>query len=184
VTSVDEWLVGDHPLHALSSQQASELLEAFLSFGAAGRDALAELLMSRGRALSYELDSLPMLFESVLPVLSYGYRSFSATVPDWIKAVPQHAKGDLTFSHDAHIWIMRLSFHLGHCFIDSFPQLRWGTGNRKTALANMPVVLGFQSCQELPVFSVSKNLFIRLIRDSAPLTVVSEMTKSWAKSAL
>lgn len=169
------------PMHTLTQKEASLVLEEFLRLGREAQDTF--LAAPLGNAPTFTLESIRPVFEFVGGRVTFQYRPFSSEVPGWVKDTPAHAKGEIVFDADSDVWIMRLSFYLGECFVRRCADLHWASGNRKSAAANMPVVTGFLSAQEMPVVMVTRNLFIRILGHQEPWSIVSTMVEQWIRSA-
>lgn len=172
------------PIHLLTQQEATLVLDRFLELGRDGLPVCAVVMREEDHTFDWSEQSLLQLFMTVAKRLHFEYRPLPNDVAQWVRDAPIHAKGLVEFDEQSRIWIMRVAYCLGEFFVRAYPALHWAVGARDFAEENMPVVAGFRGQTELPPLAVTEGMFSRVLAQGKAWDQVTTMIDAWRKSAL
>ncbi len=145
------------PFHELSNQEANCFLEEFLE---SESKVLAEIIESwaiNGRELSLVRDNIVPYFLEYDPIVRPKFRDWGDHLPEEMKSLPEHAKGESYFEEDARICLLRMGYFFGECLRNESNKLHWAVGESKYAYAGMPVIVGFVNGLECPPIQICEN---------------------------
>lgn len=100
-------------------------------------------------------------------------------VPDWIRASSTFQKFNFEFGDIASKKLLRASYILGEWFCRNHENLKWGIGDKETALKNMPVVKGFRQDLELAPLLVTENLAARISSSDEGKEIFEIAVQKW-----
>jgi hypothetical protein len=146
----------------LSPADASQFLSNFLQVGSDRFPKFADARLSEGVQCDFSLGSIAPLMFSILPKLVSIPLRPDPSVPSWIRNTESYRDNLFDFDLSSKELIVTTSYYFGECFVRTFPQLRWATGDPETAQMNMPVVTGFRNGVEMAVMMICENLFARV----------------------
>ena len=104
------------------------------------------------------------------------------SVPAFIRSTEDYKNGLFDFNDRSKNLICFAAYYYGECFVRTYPQLEWTTGNRELYQSNMPVVTGFSHEKELPVILVIENTFRRVIKNPAHIEDIDTTGSVWEKN--
>ena len=136
-----------------------------------------------GLETSFATSTIAPLMEWALPELRTIPKPAEADVPHWIAETDLYQRGLFDFDEHSHRTVLHMAFYLGECFVRNYDGLTWSTGNTHTALANMPVVSGFNHGQEMAPVLIVSNLFRRVLSGSSQSDCFERAVKAWCADA-
>lgn len=148
-----------HIFEAMSKSEAEEYLNEFLAFGKDRGMKVLEENLSSETALSYHIESLSIIFKTLIPILKTLPRAPDPNVPEFIRNTEDYEKGLFDFDDASNTIVLAAAYYLGETFVRKFPELKWATGNTDYLQGNMPVVTGFKFRKELAPILISENIF-------------------------
>jgi hypothetical protein len=163
----------------LSQDQAQKFLTNFLTIESQAIGELLSAAESEGLVLTLATSSVRSLFEWVATKLRIFAKAPDTSLPRWITASDSYNHGLFVFDEPSKVLILRTAYFLGASFVTEYPQLKWSTGNRETALQNMPVISGFRSSVEMPPMLVAENLLSRIVGKGASIPIVDTAIGCW-----
>ena len=149
----------------ISQKDATALLQRFLEVESSRIHETAKLCAVDGIKMDFTIKSISPFMRWVLKKLTKIRKKPDPAVPAWIRNTETYAKNLFEFDEQSGKLILRAAYYYGESFVRSYDSLRWGTGDLKTALGNMPVVAGFQHELEMAPILVADNLFSRITRE-------------------
>lgn len=161
----------------MTPAEAERFLQEFLHNG---KISAVEL----GIEHTLSLNELPDALGRIADGLEVNPRDPDPAVPAFIRETKEYKDGLFDFAPQSLSAIVGAAFALGDAFIGAFPGLKWATGNREFATANMPVVAGFGKGLELPALLVVENLFSRRIQNPAGDAGFRRAIETWQGHAL
>lgn len=148
-----------HIFEVMSKSEAEDYLNNFLIFGKERGMKLLNEKVHFSRALDFTVDSLPVVFKALVPILRAVAREEDPNVPEFIRKTEDYKKGLFDFDASSNTIILAVAYYLGETFVRRFPKLKWSTGNTDFRESNMPVVTGFNFKIELAPILISENIF-------------------------
>jgi hypothetical protein len=168
---------------SLDEEQAGEFLKHFLRIESAGFNALSGHLAEEKVPAEFSVNSAEPVMLWVLARLKTRPAPPDPNLPEWILNSSSYLRGFYEFDRDSKIIILRASFYLGECFARTYPHLQWATGDRNTAVQNMPVLKNPRSRVELAPLLILENILSRISEDPAKKDDVRNMLEYWKQWA-
>jgi hypothetical protein len=165
----------------LSSEEAQQFLERFRTVEAERMPALIRQCADQNLACDYSLESVAPLLRWLAQRLTVISSTADTQLPEWIRSTETYTKNLFEFDAPSKILILRAAYYLGESFVESAHGLHWSCGNRETALANMPVVVGFRGGLEMAPLLVVENLFGRVVSNSSKLPDIDRAVDYWVQ---
>jgi len=162
----------------MESEEAEDILREFCDRG----NLYLSDLGTNGE-LDYSLERFPKLMESVAIRLSTTPKEEDLSVPEFIRNTEDYKAGLYDFTTESKRLMIGCAYYLGECFIRTYSNLRWATGNPEYATGKMPVVVGFHNDKELPTLLVMENLFSRRIENPVMTDIFENAIQRWEKHA-
>ena len=166
----------------LSQNQARTFLAQFLNLESSHIKETAKQCAVDGVKMDYSMKSIPRFLKWLFPRLKRVQREPNSAVPKWLQNQEVYIKNLFDFDDASGILVMRAGYYLGESFVRSH-RLRWGTGDIRTAEANMPVVTGFQHEMEMPPIIVADNLLATLSSGPDWTREIKECLEAWNSMA-
>jgi len=138
----------------MTRSEAERFLVDFLATEARVLDEVARAKARAGQAFAVNREHLITYFADYDPAFRPGYRDWADRLPEALKAVPAHQRGEQVFDDAARSCFLRMGYFFGECLVREFPRLSWGTGDTRHAHAGRPVVRGFTHGRECPAIHV------------------------------
>lgn len=167
----------------MSKEVAQQILAEFQADGKANIDIVIAHANQVGVECDYSVESLPAFLHWAFSKMQTIPREPDPDVPDWIRSTEDYRKGLFDFDDRSKNLICFVAYYLGECFVRLFPKLKWGTGNQELHQANMPVVTGFGSEEELPPMLVIENVFRRAIKRPDRVGGIDTAVATWLNKA-
>ncbi len=142
------------PFDEMTDEEARLFLSDFLDTENKILDETIRIKHSRDEDFEVGRDWLVSYFEEFDPVVRPKYRDWGDRLPDFLKELPEHSKGEPYFDENARMCLLRMGYYFGECLVREFPNLYWGIGNREYSDSGMPVIAGFPKKQECPPIHV------------------------------
>lgn len=168
----------------LSPKGAHVFLQRFLEVESLHIKETAKRCAADGVKMDFSLKSIPPFMRWICAKLKTIQKEPDPSVPKWLRSNEVYAKNLFDFDEASGILVMRAGYYLGESFVRSFRSLRWGTGDVRTADANMPVVAGFKHELEMPPIIVADNLLARLVVDPKTPRGAKKCVESWTNNVL
>jgi hypothetical protein len=164
---------------AMSKEEAHEYLSEFLVFGKNRGMKIIEENIHFTVDLDFSIESLAIVFRTLIPILNIVPREPDPKVPEFIRNTDDYQKGLFDFDEASNKIILAAAYYLGETFVRAFPQLKWATGNTDYLQGNMPVVTGFKFRKELSPILVAENIFASIVSQLCDDTSIDIAIGSW-----
>lgn len=164
---------------SLSKLEAKRFLENFLAVESENTKHLIKQSQIDGLKVDFSIDSIEPLFKWVINRVDTIERDPDETLPEWIRKSTSYLENLFDFNEPSKILIMRIAFYLGEVFVRKYGTLSWSTGNRESAVQNMPVVTGFKHRIEMAPILVSENTISRIVVNPEKTSEIAMMIDSW-----
>jgi hypothetical protein len=163
----------------LTDEQAEECLHEFLR---EGEDALPVLIaeaLADGIAAHLSVESVPRMIGVVERRVTTQALDPDPDIPAWIRESETYEENLFDFSDESKRLLAAAAFYFGEAFVGGYPNLRWGVGDRRTAVQAQPVVDGFSHGLELAVLLVTENVVARGVHDGSSEREAERAVASW-----
>lgn len=133
----------------LSRDEAKAFLKRFLDEVSSNVKLTANICAAQGVRMDYSIKSISPFMRWVLKKLTQIPLEPDPSVPEWIRNTDSYSKHLFEFDFPSKQLVLQAAYYLGESFVRSHSTLRWGIGDKTTAIGNMPVVIGFQKSREM-----------------------------------
>ncbi|UWQ03512.1 hypothetical protein K3X44_15435 (plasmid) [Aliiroseovarius crassostreae] len=146
----------------MSDAEAGQFLHEFLATEGKILHETIRLKHEAGQDFDIGREYLLSYFKEFDPIVRPKYRPWGDRLPEYLKELPMHAKGESYYDHDSNMCLLRMGYYFGECLLKEFPGLRWGIADRGYAHSGQPAVIGFPHDDQCPVVHICSTVMKRI----------------------